>query len=210
MCLFLFGGYYHLPSAKNIDTLKILLHFLKNFFRMLCYPNLIKHKFALLLDLLKSYQFNQFISVHIDTKLPIIGLSFPLKYKIFLWTHLWICFQMSEWVRLLSPVWLFVTLWTVAYQALLSMGFSRQEYWSGLPFPSSGEYTFAFSKIAYYISLFIMELNAIYQLFEIYSHYRDISSIRISCLCFIKLAMTGKHENIWNSLFYEKNLFLSW
>ena len=30
----------------------------------------------------------------------------------------------------------FATLWTVAHQATLSMGFSRQEYWSGLPFPS--------------------------------------------------------------------------
>ena len=30
------------------------------------------------------------------------------------------------------------TPWTVAYQALLSMGFSRQEYWSVLPFPSPG------------------------------------------------------------------------
>ena len=30
---------------------------------------------------------------------------------------------------------IFATLWTVAYQSLLSMGFSRQEYWSGLPFP---------------------------------------------------------------------------
>ena len=29
-----------------------------------------------------------------------------------------------------------MTRWTVAHQALLSMGFSRQEYWSGLPFPS--------------------------------------------------------------------------
>ena len=32
----------------------------------------------------------------------------------------------------------FVIPWTVAHQAPLSMGFSRQEYWSGLPFPSSG------------------------------------------------------------------------
>ena len=39
-------------------------------------------------------------------------------------------------VRSLSHVQLFVTLWTVAHQAPLSMGFSRQEYWSGLPFPS--------------------------------------------------------------------------
>ena len=33
---------------------------------------------------------------------------------------------------------LFATLWTVAHQAPLSMGFSRQEYWSGLPFPPPG------------------------------------------------------------------------
>ena len=37
---------------------------------------------------------------------------------------------------LLSHVGLFVTLWTVAPQAPPSMGFSRQECWSGLPFPS--------------------------------------------------------------------------
>ena len=40
---------------------------------------------------------------------------------------------------LLSRVRLFVTLWKVAYQAPPSMGFSRQEYWSGLPFPSPGD-----------------------------------------------------------------------
>ena len=34
-----------------------------------------------------------------------------------------------------SYVQLFVTPWTIAHQALLSMGLSRQEYWSGLPFP---------------------------------------------------------------------------
>jgi len=32
----------------------------------------------------------------------------------------------------------FVTPWTVAHQAVSSMGFSRQEYWSGMPFPSPG------------------------------------------------------------------------
>ena len=40
----------------------------------------------------------------------------------------------------LSPVQLFMTSWTVAYQAPQSMGFSRQEYWSGLPFPSPGDF----------------------------------------------------------------------
>ena len=39
----------------------------------------------------------------------------------------------------LSRVRLFATPWTVAHQALLSMEFSGQEYWSGLPFPSPGD-----------------------------------------------------------------------
>ena len=42
--------------------------------------------------------------------------------------HVYVC--------VFSCVWLFVTLCTVAHQAPLSMGFSKQEYWSGLPFPS--------------------------------------------------------------------------
>ena len=40
---------------------------------------------------------------------------------------------------LLSHVQLFVTPWTVAHQVPLSMEFSRQDYWSGLPFPSPGD-----------------------------------------------------------------------
>ena len=39
-------------------------------------------------------------------------------------------------MKSLSHVQLFVTPWTVAHHAPLSMGLSRQEYWSGLPFPS--------------------------------------------------------------------------
>ena len=42
-------------------------------------------------------------------------------------------------VKSLSRVQLFATPWTVAYQASLSMGFSRQEYWNGLPFLSPGD-----------------------------------------------------------------------
>ena len=38
-----------------------------------------------------------------------------------------------------SHVQLFVTLWTIAHQTPLSVGFSRQEYWSGLLFPSPGD-----------------------------------------------------------------------
>ena len=42
-------------------------------------------------------------------------------------------------VKSLSRVRLLATPWAAAYQAPPSMGFSRQEYWSGLPFPSPGD-----------------------------------------------------------------------
>ena len=42
-------------------------------------------------------------------------------------------------MKSLKHVRLFVTPWTIAYQAPPSMGFSRQECWSGLPFPSPGD-----------------------------------------------------------------------
>ena len=57
----------------------------------------------------------------------------------------WVAFPFSrssqKWseVNLLSHVQLFTTPWTAASQAPPSMGFSRQEYWSGLPFPSPGD-----------------------------------------------------------------------
>ena len=54
------------------------------------------------------------------------NLSQSLKYIY------WIYLPSSQ---SLSHVQLFAVLWTVAHQAPLSMGFSRQEYWSGLPFP---------------------------------------------------------------------------
>ena len=57
------------------------------------------------------------------------GLPFPspmIKYEV----------SDVSVVKLLSPVRHLETPWTVAYQAPLSMGFSKKEYWSGLPFPS--------------------------------------------------------------------------
>ena len=49
---------------------------------------------------------------------------------------LWLCMCAQS----LSRVWLFVTAKTVAHQAPLPMGCSRQEYWSGLPFPPPGAF----------------------------------------------------------------------
>ena len=64
------------------------------------------------------------------------------KLLSFIWKHLMkasknckVYIQFSS-VQSLSHVWLFATPWTIAYKAPLSMGFSQQGYWSGLPFPS--------------------------------------------------------------------------
>ena len=49
-------------------------------------------------------------------------------------------------VKLLSHVWLLATPWTAAHQAPQSVGFSRQEYWSGLPLPSPWKMVWRFLK----------------------------------------------------------------
>ena len=55
-------------------------------------------------------------------------------------------------VLVLSSVQLFGTPWTVASQAPLSMGFSRQEYWSALPFPTPGQLPYPAIKPASFTS----------------------------------------------------------
>ena len=52
------------------------------------------------------------------------------------WPFLTTSYPSSGTHVVLSCVWLFVATWTVAHQVPLSMEFSRQEYWSGLPFPT--------------------------------------------------------------------------
>ena len=51
-----------------------------------------------------------------------------------------VCVCVCVCVQSLSHVKLFANPWTIARQAPLSMGFSGQEYWSGLPFPSPGDF----------------------------------------------------------------------
>ena len=53
---------------------------------------------------------------------------------VWIWVYVCICV-----LSRFSRVWLFESLWTVAHQAPLSMGFSSQEYWSGLLCPSLGD-----------------------------------------------------------------------
>ena len=70
-------------------------------------------------------------------------------------TREWVAISFSNaWkvkVKLFSPLWLLATPWTAAHQAPPSMGFSRQEYWSGVPLPSPVLYIY----IYIYIYLFI-------------------------------------------------------
>ena len=54
----------------------------------------------------------------------------------------------SDCAQSLSYVQFFVTPWTVAHQAPLSMEFSRQEYWSGVPFTTPGHLSLQFSSVA--------------------------------------------------------------
>ena len=64
------------------------------------------------------------------------GMSFLSHICTRIYTN--ICEKVK--VKSFSRVRLFATLWTVAHQASLSTGFSRQEYWSGLPFPSPEDF----------------------------------------------------------------------
>ena len=78
------------------------------------------------------------LSLHFARKLPSCFFQFPLwvrkAIKNFLITR-----KEKKESEVASRVPLFAAPWTVTYQAPLTMGFSRQEYWSGLPFPSPGE-----------------------------------------------------------------------
>ena len=63
-----------------------------------------------------------------------------ISWLPYMFTHLFIFIDENTFVlSCFSHVWLFVTVYTIACQASLTMGFSRQEYWSGLPFPPSGD-----------------------------------------------------------------------
>ena len=69
------------------------------------------------------------------------NLILSVSSKVLLMTFFW-RFSFYAWFLLLSHfshVQLCMTLWTVACQAPLSIGFSRREYWSGLPFPPPGD-----------------------------------------------------------------------
>ena len=84
------------------------------------------------------------LTVHISFYI-IFNIMFQLLLIFFFPLYVCVCvaslemLKLSLWAKSLSCVQLFATPWTVAHQAPLSMGFSRQEYWSGLPCPPPGD-----------------------------------------------------------------------
>ena len=80
----------------------------------------------------------KYVHINHEIRAPEAGGSHYVAQEIIkiYFTQIHICGYML--IRF-SCVQLFVTLWTIAHQAPLSMGSSRQEYWSGLPCPSPGD-----------------------------------------------------------------------
>ena len=77
-----------------------------------------------------------FLSLHLNCSSLIVTVDLSRRLCVFKRSPKnWSCVNAQS----LSCVRLFATLWTVARQAPLSLGFPRQEYWSGLPFPSPGD-----------------------------------------------------------------------
>ena len=85
-------------------------------------------------------------------------------------------------MKSLSSVQLFVTPWTAAYQAPLSMGFSRQEYWSRVPFPNGLQISLSSVLCSYYY-LFM------------HATYNPLSKWILPKVCLFYLAMA-----CWSSL----------
>ena len=78
---------------------------------------------------------------------PYVYVTFCLSihHSLDTWvvSNFWLMWMMQLWMcvcaQSLSRVWLFASPWIVAHQAPLSMGFSRQKHWSGLPLPTPGD-----------------------------------------------------------------------
>ena len=99
----------------------------------------------------------------------------------------------------LSFVQLFVTPWTVAYQAPLSLGFPRQEYWSGSPYPSTGDPPDPRIEPA---SLCLLHFRRILYLLSHWEnhHYMILMFFSVLRTVFLTLAQNPKSNPKWNSL----------
>ena len=86
-------------------------------------------------------------------------------------------------VKSLSRVWLLATPWTAGYQALPSMGFSRQEHWSGVPLPSPHYWRLSFSELCIGINPYQVWFSPAFLLSHHYSiHFQSYLPLWIPVL----------------------------
>ena len=125
-CLILFTNVPFRKCASTFTCFLLWIYVLLSLYKVL------KYFYSLFLAF---YWINQLIFVPlfllmVETSISLLVITSTFKLLLY------------GWVKSLSHVWLFATLWSAAYQAPPSMGFSRQEYWSGLPlqeiFPTQG------------------------------------------------------------------------
>ena len=94
-------------------------------------------------------------------------------------------------VKSLQCVWLFVTPWTVAHQAPLSMKFSRQKYWSGLPWPSCPQnwtrvsYVSCTGSWVLYQSRHLGSPLLVIPAYEFSLGSLDTKCLEVSCFCLV-------------------------
>ena len=142
---------------------------------------------------------------------PWILLARTLEWVAISFSNAW---KWKEKVKSLSHVQLLATPWTAAYQAHLSMGFSRQENWSGVPLPSPDSYihTCIFEQqYHFYIFTFCLNLFAIHHS-TIINFYQLNNSLahEIPLHCHLSYCQLLPFE--WGKIFspYFNHLSISW
>ena len=101
----------------------------------------INHYAVALLSLISkspSLEFWTLVPLHLTWQLSAYHINWG-NQAVYITLSIYLVKTTCIYICVLSRVWLFVTPWTVTHQAPLSMGFSWQEYWSGLPSPSPGD-----------------------------------------------------------------------
>ena len=96
-----------------------------------------------------------------------------------------------------SHVWLFATLWNIACQTSLSMGFSRQEYWSGLPWPPPGDLPDPGIEPASFMSPTLAGGFLPYQKKKKIQRFNDIMIKGVNDICMIRGKLLLYSQHFW-------------
>ena len=115
---------------------------------------------------------------------PSLGFSRPriLEWVAISFSNAW---KWKVKVKSLSPVGLLATTWTAGFQAPLSMGFARQEYWNGVPLPSPEEISSLSHSIVflYFLSLLAILGNSAFKWVYLSFSPLPFTSLLFSAIC---------------------------